>query len=397
MILFIMINIFNFLNYVFHFSMARMLTPADYGVLGVLMSLLYIYGIPNEAIQGIFSKYSSKFKSKQGDGFGKIKYLLSKGLKVVFIFSIVLFALATIGGIFLADFIDVEFGLIALVNLSIFGLLTSAVLRGILQGEKKFWSLSWSLIVETGFRLIIAIVLVLVGWRIFGAVIGLVTGFIFGVGFAVFSLKDLAKEKEEKVELKGIKGQSWSFLGAMVAIILIYSVDIILAKRFFPEEIVGQYTVISMLGKMIFFGTMPISKALLPISSESFSNGKPTKSLFYKSALFVALISGIALAAFLFVPKLIIWILFGSKYLDIAPYLIYVGIALTFLSFTNLVVIYGLSLDRFKRFYWLFIFVIIEITLFFIFNQNLLEFTLAFMFSNIIMFLGSLILIKIKN
>ncbi len=38
-ILLVMINIYNVLNFAFHFSMARLLGPADYGILAVLMSL----------------------------------------------------------------------------------------------------------------------------------------------------------------------------------------------------------------------------------------------------------------------------------------------------------------------------------------------------------------------
>ena len=46
-ILFIMINIFNLLNQVFHLIMARLLGPADYGTLTVLFSLIYIFAIPS--------------------------------------------------------------------------------------------------------------------------------------------------------------------------------------------------------------------------------------------------------------------------------------------------------------------------------------------------------------
>src|SRR3989338_1959753 len=77
-ILFITINIFNLLNFLFHFSMGRLLGPAAYGILAVLMSLVYIYNIPSEAIQNIISRYTSKFNIKKEHG--KIKSLLFKGL-----------------------------------------------------------------------------------------------------------------------------------------------------------------------------------------------------------------------------------------------------------------------------------------------------------------------------
>ena len=80
-VLLIMVNIFNFLNYLFHFSMARLLTPADYGVLAVLMSLVYIFTIQGEGIQTIVSRYTTRFNIKKQ--YGKIKYLLVRSLKKI--------------------------------------------------------------------------------------------------------------------------------------------------------------------------------------------------------------------------------------------------------------------------------------------------------------------------
>ncbi len=393
LILFIMINIFNFLNYLFHFSMAHLLTPADYGILGVLMSLVYIYSIPAEAIQGIFSKYASKFiRDKK-----KTKYLLVKGLKKTIIYGFIGIIIADLIGILISYFLNINFWLIFSTNLLILGIFFGSVLRGVLQGRKKFMKLGLSMILESLSKLIIAIMLVLVGLKLFGPIIGLIIGFSFGIIFSLYFLKSLNNEKVQKTELGGIRGYSKSFFGVMISIVLMYSLDIIFARKFFSEDLAGKYTVISMLSKMIFFGTISLSKALFPISAEKFSYGKKTKNLFYKSTIIISSLCGITLIFFLLFPELIIGFLFGYKYIEVAGYLIYVGVALTFLSLTNLVVIYGLSIDRFKKWYFLLFFVLIEIILFLFFHKTILEFSLAFMFSNIIMFIGSLILIKIRN
>ena len=64
-ILFVLIGFFNLFNYLFQMSMARMLGPSDYGILAVLMSFIYIFSIPSEAIQTIISRYTSKFNIKK--------------------------------------------------------------------------------------------------------------------------------------------------------------------------------------------------------------------------------------------------------------------------------------------------------------------------------------------
>ena len=118
LILLITINLYNFLNFLFHFSMGRMLGPKEYGTLAALMSLVYIYSIPTEAIQNIITKYTSKFNLKNEKG--KIKYLLRKSLKKAFLISLLLFIVLIIIAVFLANFLRINFWLILIMNLIIY-------------------------------------------------------------------------------------------------------------------------------------------------------------------------------------------------------------------------------------------------------------------------------------
>ena len=88
-ILLITIGIFNILNYIFQMSMAKILGPADYGVLAVLMSFIYIMTIPSEAIQTVISRYISKFSIKKE--YGKMKYLMNKSLKKGLFIAVIAF------------------------------------------------------------------------------------------------------------------------------------------------------------------------------------------------------------------------------------------------------------------------------------------------------------------
>jgi len=75
-ILLVTIGIYNLLNFIFHFSMGRLLGPAGYGVLAVLMSIIYIYGVPSEAIQNLVSKYTSRLNFKKENR----KIIISTGM-----------------------------------------------------------------------------------------------------------------------------------------------------------------------------------------------------------------------------------------------------------------------------------------------------------------------------
>ena len=78
-VLLITMNLFWFFNFLFHFSMGRLLGPSAYGTLAVLMSIIYIYGVPTEAIQNLISNYVSKLNLKKEEG--KIKFLMLRSLK----------------------------------------------------------------------------------------------------------------------------------------------------------------------------------------------------------------------------------------------------------------------------------------------------------------------------
>jgi O-antigen/teichoic acid export membrane protein len=392
LILFIMINLFNILNFLFHFSMGRMLGPEDYGVLAVLMSLAYIYSIPNEAIQTLISKYTSKLNIKKE--YGKIKFLLFKSLKKGIVVSIILFFMLSIISIFIANSLEINYWLIIFINLFIFSSFLTPIARGVLQGRKHFSKLGISMILESTIKLILAIVFVALGFKVFGAIMGLLLGIFVGLLFAISFNKKILMQKQEKSDFEGIYFQSIAYFIVMFIIFLAFSMDILIAKIFFSPLIAGKYAVVSMLGKMIFLGTMAISKAMFPLTSENNENGTNSFNLFKKSFLLISGICFLSTLIFLFFPKLIIFIFYGKQYIGMAPYLVYSSIAFSFLALSNLNLIYGLSINKMKYSFLLLIPLLIEIFLLFIFNRNLLEFVLTFMFSNIIIFICSLFFIK---
>jgi len=389
-ILFITMNLFNFLNFAFHFGMGRLLGPANYGVLAVLMSIIYIFGIPTEAIQNIITKYTSKFNAKKQEG--KINFLMRKSLRKGLKISIILFTISIILGLILAKFLKINFWLILLTNTLIFTSLSLPISRGVLQGRKKFSALGNSMVIESGIKLFCSISLVMIGLSVFGAMIGVIIGVCAGLVFSLFFNSDILKSKQEKTEFNEIYNMSKPYFITMIVVLLIFSIDVILAKRFFSPEIAGQYAVLSMLGKMIFFGTVAISKAMFPLVSEKKEQKADSKGLFKKSLLIIGAICLISIIVYFLFPELIIKILYGKDYTEMAQYLFFSGLAFTFLSLSNLILIYKLSIDKLKKSYLLFIFLILEIILLSIFNDSIKQYILAFMFSNIIMFIGSIFL-----
>lgn len=392
MILFVMMNFANFLNFVFHFAMGRMLGPEDYGVLAVLMSLFYIYGIPVESIQNLVSRYTTKLNLKKE--YGKIKYLMIKALKKGFVSGLGIFIILIPISFFISSFLSINLWLIILANLFIFSAFSVPITKGILQGRKKFGLFGGSLVVESLIKICFSILLVYFGFRVFGAIVGVLISAFLGIILSIYFNRDLFKSKTENVEFKEIYSESVPYFITTIVVLLVFSLDIILAKRFFSAEIAGKYAVLSILGKMIFFATISIGKAMFPLTSEKHDNGGDSKKLFKKSMLMILFICLGAVLVFSVMPKFIILVLYGSQYVDMAGFLVYSAIAFSFLALSNLMLIYGLSTNKLKKPGFLFVFLFIEIALLSLFHDNIFEYILAFMFSNIAMFIGSLFLVK---
>jgi len=391
-ILLIMINIFNIMNYVFHFSMGKLLGPVGYGTLAALLSFTYIFSIPSEAIQTVITKYSSIFNSKKE--YGKIKYMFLRGLKKALIFSGVLYVLFIFISLYLSVFLEIDYFLFLIVGIVIFFFFLSPFTRGVLQGQKKFFSLGISFVIEGFIKVSLGIILVLIGLKVYGSILA----FVLAIGISFFVtllfISHILKFKSKKENLKNIYGYSIPYFIAFFSIILVFSMDIILARRFFNPEIAGQYSAASMLGKAIFLGGIGISKAMFPLTSENYKNNQKTKNLLLKSLSISLIVSTIVLLFYFFFPKLIINILYTNEFLDISGIIFFTGLAFAFLSFTNIIISYGLSVDKIKKSsFSLLVFVLIQVFLLSIFNRNLFEFSIALLFSNIFMFIYSLFLI----
>ena len=391
-VLFIAFNIFNILNFVFQFSMARMLGPVEYGVFAVLMSMLYFMAIPSDSIQTIVSRYTSKFNVKEENG--KIKSLITKSLKKGILFAFLIYLLLMPFFYLFSYFLNISFFLVLLTGLMLFTFFLIPTTRGVLQGQKRFNSLGINMVLDSGIKVLISLYLVFIGWSVYGAVSSILLGSFIALVLSFIPLRKTLSEKSKSANFSGIYQYSSPIVFSILAILLMQSLDVILAKRFFSPEIAGQYAVANLIGKMIFFGTLAISKSMFPLSSEKFDGGRNTNKIFYRSLIIVLFLCVSALLVLLLFPELFIKILFGEQYLPVSNILFNMGLAFSFISLSNLVVLYCISVNRKINTFYMAGFVIIQIILLWLFKSSLYSFSIAMMISSLLLFIGSLIIIK---
>jgi len=392
-ILLALITFGNILSYIFQFTMAWMLGPADYAILATITSIIALFGTPTNSLQTIIAKHTTelKVKNKIGNIKGMFKYLTLR----VLTFSSVIFVLFSIISYFwLSNSLNISFSLLLLTGVFIFGAFLYPIGAGILQGTKKFKELGFSFIVNGILKLSIGISLVLIGWKVYGAVMGFILGSLFSFFIIFIFIRDILTSKESKEKISFNSNRNiFSFIAIMIFVFL-FNLDVIFAKVFFSAEIAGKYAVLSLLGKIILFVTMSIGNVMFPINSEKFLKGE--KGIIKKTLVFISIICSIVLVAFLFFPELIIKILFGEAYVLGGNILFYVGIGFVSLSFVNIFILNSISKNQFKgkQFVYMLSCLIIQIILFNFFHLTIEQFSIAFMVSAIITFFGGIIFLK---
>ncbi|MFA5173802.1 MAG: oligosaccharide flippase family protein [Candidatus Pacearchaeota archaeon] len=395
LILLILLNVGNLVNYLFQFILARMLGPEDYAVLAVVTSMIYLFNVPTMSIQTVVSKYTTSFVVRKE--FGKIKSLMGYLTKRILLIALIAFILFSLLSLILTDLLKISIGILIFTGLVLFGAFIYPIGIGILQGLKKFKSWGINFILISIIKILIAVSLVLVGFRVYGAIVGFIAANILGFLLILPEINNILKTHDGfKEKIKILNQQNIITFLAILMITILYTLDVVLAKIFFKAELVGQYAVLSMIGKMILFSTMAISLAMFPISSERFETGTKTKSIIKKS---IILVSGLCLTAvllFYFFPQIIISILFGMRYTSVGYLLVYVGIAFSFLSLLNLFILYKISINTFKikHLFVLGLFLVMQVAILINLHQTIQDFSISFMFSTIITFIGALILMR---
>lgn len=397
-ILLILLNAANFLNYLFHLVMARMLGPIDYGVLAVLTSIIYIFSVPSLSIQTLISKKVTEFNIR-GD-VAKLKGFFINSEKKLIKLSLLLFFIFIGASFYLKELLGISEGLILVTGFVIFGSLLSPLALGALQGMKKFSVFGYNQVAGSLLKLIIAVVLVLFGLKVYGPIIGFVIGILSSFFIALPYLKEILKsENIENIEVKLFSQENLPTLISILSIVLMYSIDIILAKIFFSPELAGKYAVASMFGKMIFIGTMAVGNALFPISSERFLKKNGTTRMFKRTIIVISTICAFVILLYYLIPGFLVNILFGTEYTEISGILVYIGVTFSIISILNLIVLYRISKDKFDltNATSLVFYLIIQMGLMSVYRQNLIMFTTSFMVAVTISFLGNLLLLYARK
>lgn len=339
-----------FLNYVFHPVLGRLLSPSDFGDVQALISLIAQSAI----IFGAFSMVAVNITTNIENP-DERDAIISQLQKIAFwiigiVFIFLLLSISELKSFFNFSSIYPLVGLAIILPISALTTFRNAYL----QGSSNFTKLSISGIISSLGRLIFVIGLVLLGFGVFGATLGIILANIAVLVYLFYQTrKSLHLNTKSNLHIleKGSINKELKY-GVLVffatgLITLYYTSDVLIVKHYFNAVDAGLYSGISAIAKILFFAIGPSSVVLL--SSVKMKQTFKENSLNLKKSFIISLlVGGAGLFTFYLFNDIIIRLMIGAKYASFAYLLPKVGLVMLLTSIANIFIYYFLALRRFS-------------------------------------------------
>lgn len=350
-------NLANFMSYVYHLILGRILGPASYGdlvatlsLIAIIMSIINFFGL-------VIVKFVSSASNKN------IPNILGWFNRKVIPISIVLSILIWVASPYIGEFVRLPKNISILFAPILFFSILAFVYKSFLQGTLKFKENAIISNVELTSRLILALVFVFLGMSVFGASLGILGSVICSMLLSKYFLRNIGFVNKE---VDGFNWRSVFFYAMPVFLVSIsytslLTSDFILVKHYFSSYDAGIYGSVSNLGKIIFYGTAPIGSVMFPIIAKRKSLGNNFMSIFFISITLVFLIGiGVLVLYYLF-PSILVRISYSGKFADGSKYLLLMGVYYILFSLANLFSSFLLSIDIIKPVILLPLFALIQV------------------------------------
>ncbi len=340
------------LNLVHNLVMGRLLSPAAYGQLTLLITIQLLFGLFPTAAQTVSARYSARYVV--GGQRDHLLALYRYGQRWLFGTGVVFGIAILVLGPWLTRILQMDSVWLFLpIAAALPWFAMMGLDRGMLQGEEQYNWLSASYAAEGGVRFVasigLAVALAGVGRALDGAVWGVAQGMVLAWLVAWAALRTLAFREaheqniEDRAEWRALFGVTVvSLLGQA----LITNSDFVLVKTFFTTDDAGLYAAISVIGRITYFGALPVLVLMVPLISRRQALDEPTLPLFALLAGGVgAICFALIVVSALFAP-FILRLLYGAAYVPAAGLLPIYTVAAALFVLTNFVITYRVSLGR---------------------------------------------------
>ena len=359
--------------YLYHLIVGRMLPPSEYGILQSLISLSNLITVPLVMLNTMMVKFVSQFAGR-GE-LGKVAYLYNRlsrgfwwtlavgGVSFFLFYQPVLqfLHISSVGSFVFLD-IALFFGLLQMLN------------RSVIQGLSRFVELVVSNIMESYGKLLFGVLAVTVGWGATGAFGAFVLAGALTYLYTTVVLRSTAKHTEVHAAIgwRRLGKESVASLIMTISMIALFNIDVVLVRHFFSGVESGLYAALSVLGKIIYFGSSPVANTMLPMVSEAHVKGTGFHRMFLTSLFLTILFAGGVTALYALFPRQSLTILIGSQYAAAAPYLPYFSLFLSLCALINIVTMFYFSTHQFVPIFFMPVAAVAQAVLIWLYHETLL-------------------------
>jgi len=334
----------NVINFLFNAFLGRVLSFKDLALISLIGSFLSFSSIAFGAFSTTTNYKSGFLTGKFGDSSAYVFWRFMR--KYAFKLSIIATCLWIILIPLLLRYFKINdailfltFSLVLLVGL------VNATDKGFLSSKLAFGSLALLNFFDPIIRCIVVIILLLIGLQSF-AYASIPLG-VFGTFFITWSL---ARRKKTAIQLPDniieIERLPKKFLIASLVTgftsTVFVSLDIIFANHYLTTTQAGQYALLSLVGKMIFFLGALTAPFVVPILSRNEGANKNSEKTLNIMLITTFVLSFVAFIAIGILGNITLPILYGKKVMVILPYVLFFSFGMMLYSVSSVLSVYYL-------------------------------------------------------
>ena len=352
--------VFRIGGFIYRFIMSRLLDTAGYGILGLTLPFQNLLTITaNGGLPPAIAKYVAQYSAVEQDDM--VRQIIVTSLKIVAVTG-------TIGAILmyiLAGYIAIDWWHKpeALLPLQIVAVMAPfsvivGVFRGVFQGYYKMTNILITRAFEQIFSIAFAIILVVIGWYVAGAVVGTAIGFMASAAVSIYLFRkqiwsrlnrrhdshSLKPNRDKIFTLREELGIASMLIKFSVPVVItglaemcLYDIGTILIGVYLASQYAGYYTNASAIARLPLIISTAVATSVLPATSEALSlrDGHLLQTYISQSYRYVGFFVVPMCAVTIIFAAPIIALLFGEAYIPGAGALQIFVIGMVFFTIYN--------------------------------------------------------------
>lgn len=339
--------VLNLCGFIAHAVASRELGVTVYGGLYALINAALIAALPAAFIAPVVAQLAAEFRALHDDGHlrGLNDGVANGFAKLGAVYVVV----AICGAVPFAHFLHVPVWSIPFVGLLAGIALFVSALRAVAQGTQDFVGYSLSNAIEGAAKVLGIVILVAIGLRLGGGIVGFVLGPLGALIYLGLRLKHRYANSQAhgvRYDWRRIMNAGAGAAAATISLTLMGSADVVLVKHFFDAHAAGLYAAASLGGKMLLYLVGFVPTVLLPQAADRHARGAGTREVLAASLLMFSVVALCGLFVFRYFGIGVLHALVGHAFDAASPLLVTYGLAMVLLALTNSLTYYGIATHR---------------------------------------------------